>query len=162
MENNDNSSTGCNGNNDMDYKWNKKFIELSEYISNWSKDRSTKLCAIIATYDNRILSVGYNGFPAGCNDNVEERHQRPLKYMWTEHAERNAIYNAVRNGININNSIMYINWFPCADCARAIIQSGIKKLVCGEPNFNDERWGEYFKVSYEMLKECGIHLEYYK
>jgi len=55
---------------------------------------------------------------------------------------------------------MYLRWFPCTDCARAIIQSGITDLVCSIPDFKDERWGEDFKISFEMLKECGINLRY--
>ena len=140
--------------------WNKRFINLSEHISNWSKDKSVGVCAIITSPDNRILSIGYNGFPIGCDDTIEERHQRPNKYEWTEHAERNAIYNAARSGVNINNSTMYLKWFPCTDCARAIIQSGIKKLVCEKPDFSDKRWGPKFKIAHEMLNECNITIEY--
>lgn len=140
--------------------WNKWFIALAEYISTWSKDKNTGTGAIIASIDNRILSIGYNGFPFGCDDSIKERYERPQKYLWAEHAERNAIYNAVRNGININGSVMYLMWFPCADCARAIIQSGIKKLVCREPDFNDERWGNQFIVANQMFIECGIEVLY--
>jgi dCMP deaminase len=140
--------------------WNKRFLELSEHIATWSKDKSVGICAIIASSDNRILSIGYNGFPSGCDDSKPERYERPDKYLWTEHAERNAIYNAVRNGINIRGSIMYLRWFPCADCARAIIQSGIAKVVCDEPDINDERWGKHFEVAIQMFKECGVCVEY--
>lgn len=140
--------------------WNERFLSLTNQIASWSKDRSTKVAAVIVTTDNRILSFGYNGFPSGSDDSVAKRHERPLKYMWTEHAERNAIYNAVRNGININGSIMYLMWFPCTDCARAIIQSGINKLICKKPDFDDERWGEQFRISLEMLTECNIIIEY--
>lgn len=135
-------------------------MDLSEHISKWSKDKSIGTCAIIVSSDNRILSIGYNGFPSGCDDSVMERYERPDKYLWTEHAERNAIYNAVRNGININNSTMFLRWFPCADCARAIIQSGIKKVVCEEPNINDERWGKHFVVAIQMFKECDVYVEF--
>ena len=140
--------------------WNERFLELANHVSKWSKDKHTGTSAIIATSDNRILSIGYNGFPSGCNDSVEERYERPIKYLWTEHAERNAIYTAARNGININNSVMYLTWFPCADCARAIIQSGIKKLICKQPDLDNKQWGEHFKIALQMLKECGIIVEY--
>jgi dCMP deaminase len=142
--------------------WNKKFIELSKHIATWSKD-STKVGTVIINNDNRIVSVGYNGFPSGCNDDIPERHERPLKYSYSEHAERNAIYNASRIGVSTKDCIIYIStMFPCDDCARAIIQSGIRKLVCYKPDFNDVRWGEKFKISYEMLTEVGIEIIYYE
>lgn len=141
--------------------WNERFMNLSQHISKWSKDKSIGTCAIIVSPENRILSIGYNGFPSGCDDSIQERYERPEKYLWTEHAERNAIYNSARNGITINNAAIFLRWFPCADCARGIIQSGIKKIVCEEPNLNDERWGNQFKVSLQMFKECGIEVEYY-
>lgn len=146
----------------MKTNWNKRFIELAEFISKWSKDRSTGTCAVIADSNNRIISVGYNGFPSGANDNIDSRHERPAKYLYTEHAERNAIYNAVRVGVSVNGCTMYLMWFPCAPCARAIIQSGIKKLVCHRPDMNSEKWGDDFKVAIELLNECGVDVLYVK
>ncbi len=141
--------------------WNKRFIELAKHIAGWSKDKSTQTCAIITSKDNRVLSVGYNGFPSGCDDVNMPRYERPKKYLYTEHAERNAIYNAARNGINTNGATMYLMWFPCADCARAVIQSGITRLVCKEPDMNS-RWREHFVAAIEMLNECNIKIEYYE
>lgn len=138
----------------------KKFLNLSNHISEWSKDKSVGVCAIITSKDNRILSIGYNGFPSKCNDSIEKRHLKPVKYLWTEHAERNAIYNAARNGVNISKSTIYLNWFPCADCARAIIQSGITKIVCYPPDINHEKWGEHFIVAKKMFKECKVLIKY--
>ena len=140
--------------------WNKRFIELTKTIAGWSKDKSIGACAIIADEDNRIVSTGYNGFPSGCNDAIPERHERPAKYLYTEHAERNAVYNAVRIGVSVKNCTMYLMWFPCADCARAIIQSGIKKLVCHKPDLDTPKWGEHFKASLEMFEETGIEVVY--
>ena len=140
--------------------WNSRFIELTKHIATWSKDKSIGTCAIIADKDNRIVSVGYNGFPSGCNDEVNERYERPNKYLFTEHAERNAIYNAARIGVSTKNCTMYLMWFPCADCARAIIQSGIDTLVCYEPDLSTPKWGEHFKAALEMFKETGVKLEY--
>lgn len=141
--------------------WNKRFIELSKHIATWSKD-SKKVGCVISNNDNRIVSVGYNGYPTGCDDTKLERKERPLKYSFTEHAERNAIYNASRIGVSTKDCTMYLMWFPCDDCARAIIQSGIKKLVCSKPDLDDDRWGEKFKISLEMLNEVEIEIEYYK
>jgi len=145
--------------------WDKKFIELANLVATWSKDRSTKIGAVIVDDSHRVLSVGYNGFPVGFNDNVDSRHERPQKYMYTEHGERNAIYSAARNGISLVGSTMYIPWFSCADCARAIIQSGIKKIVCEQPDWkNDEkskRWEDSQKAALEMFIECGVEIQYY-
>lgn len=141
--------------------WDNKFIDLANFVKTWSKDKSTQTSAVIIDPEsNSILSIGYNGFPRGVNDQVEERYERPLKYKYTEHAERNAIYNAARNGIKLKGSVMYLQWYPCCDCARAIIQSGISTLFCGKPNFDDERWGEDFKITEVLLREGGIQVNY--
>ena len=140
--------------------WNKRFIELSKHIATWSKDINTVTGAVIADKDHRIVSVGYNGFPSGCDDSCKERYERPLKYMYTEHAERNAIYNAARIGVSTKDCTLYVMWFPCADCARAIIQSGITKLVCKEPDLELPKWGEHFKIALEMLKEAKVEINY--
>lgn len=142
--------------------WDKRFIDLTKHVASWSKDKSIGTCAVIVDDDNRIVSIGYNGFPSGCNDDIQERYERPLKYLYTEHAERNAIYNAARLGISVKGCKMYLMWFPCSDCARAIIQSGIKTLVCYKPNLEDSRWGEHFKVALEMFNECGVEIIYYE
>jgi len=144
------------------YKWDKRFIELAKHISTWSKDKSRQVGAVIVNDEKRILSVGFNGFPTGINDEIEERHQRPAKYKWTEHSERNAIYNAGRHGVILKGAIMYVTLFPCCDCARAIIQSGINTLVTKEPNFNDSKYGEDFKTSLEMLNEAKIKIIMYE
>ena len=140
--------------------WNKRFMELATFVSKWSKDKSTGTGAIICDDDKRIISIGYNGFPSGCNDEIESRHERPAKYQYTEHAERNSIYNAARIGAKTKDATIYVMWFPCTDCARAIIQSGIKKLVCKRPDFYDERWGQSFIAANEMLIECKIEIEF--
>jgi len=140
--------------------WNKRFLDLTKLIASWSKDKSVGVGAVIADKDNRIISVGYNGFPSGCNDDIPERHERPAKYLYTEHAERNAIYNASKIGSKTEGCTMYLMWFPCADCARGIIQSGIDTLVCHKPDLDTPKWGEHFKAALEMFEEAGIKLEY--
>lgn len=146
----------------MKVNWDKRFLELAQHIANWSKDRSTKVGAVIADSNHRLVSIGYNGFPSGISDEVDSRHNRPAKYMYTEHAERNALYTAARNGTNVEGCTMYLQWFPCADCARGIIQSGIKRLVCTPPNFNLEEWRASFMVAHEMLVEADIELKFVK
>lgn len=142
--------------------WHKKFIELSELVSTWSKDTSTKVGTVIVDEESKdVISIGYNGIPRNCDDNVEERHERPLKYKWFEHSERNAIYNAARLGKSTNNKTMYVQKFPCPSCARAIIQSGIKKIVSPTPDYSHHKYGDDFKISMQMLKEAEIKLLFY-
>ena len=95
-------------------RWKSKFMRLAEEIADWSKDRSSKVGCVIVGPSNEIRSTGFNGFPRGVADDISERLTRPEKYLWTEHAERNAIYNAARAGISLEGCTMYLPWFPCA------------------------------------------------
>jgi dCMP deaminase len=136
--------------------WDLRFMRLAEHIGTWSKDRSTRVGCIIVGPNREIRSTGYNGFPRGVDDAPEERHVRPAKYKWTEHAERNAIYNAARIGVPIDGCTMYVPWFPCMDCARAILQSGISVLVAYRPDVNDPKWGEDFQLAMILFNEAGV------
>lgn len=139
--------------------WDEFYLKMAYEVSLKSKDRSTKVGAVIVGQDNEIRSIGYNGFPRGVDDDVEERHERPAKYMYTEHAERNAIFNAVRANIPIKGCKMYLNFapYPCCDCTRAVIQSGIVEIITSNMDFSGiGGWTESLKVGGEMLKECGI------
>ena len=140
--------------------WDKRFMSLASHVASWSKDRSTKVGVVIAGPANEVRALGFNGFPRGCDDNIEERHERPNKYFWTEHAERNAIYNAARVGTSVEGCRIYVPWFTCIDCARAIIQSGITEMICTQPDFTDKQWGRSFKLALEMLKECDVDITY--
>ena len=139
-------------------KWHSRFLKLAHEVASWSKDRSTKVGAVIMGPDRDPRSFGYNGFPRNVNDEVEERHERPLKYSWTEHAERNAIYNAGRFGVALAGCSIYINRFPCASCARAIIQCGISRICCPQQPVNDGALDHSFDVSQVLIRESGITL----
>lgn len=143
-------------------KWDRRFLDLADHISAWSKDSSTKVGCVIVDTSKRVRSLGYNGFPVGVNDDVEERQQRPEKYLWTEHAERNAIYTAARTQTNLEDCILYCNYLPCADCARAIIQTGISCVVYKHENVNGAKessnWEATKSISKRMLKEAGVEL----
>ncbi len=141
--------------------WDNQFMGLTEHYASWSKDRSTGVGAVIVNEDNTDIVKGYNGFPRGANDDIEERHEKPTKYIWTEHAERNAIYKAAREGISTNGCKIYINYFPCVECSRAIIQAGIKTVIAPEPDLEHHKWGESWKTAIEMLEECGVKIKYY-
>lgn len=141
-------------------KWDLKFIELANYIATWSKDNSTKVGSVIVDDSNRIVSTGYNGMPIGFDDSVKSRYEKPQKYFYFEHSERNAIYSCAYAGKSTKNTTIYVQYYPCADCARAIIQSGIKRVVCTKPDFNNEKWGESWRIADELFNECGIEVKY--
>ena len=138
--------------------WDNRFLELAATIGTWSKDRSAKTGCIIVSSDRLIRSTGFNGFVRGVDDNVAFRHERPAKYSWTEHAERNAIYNAARSGFSLIGTTCYVNWFPCIDCARAIVQAGIVRLVGLQPDRADPKWGADFEFAIAMFQEVGLDL----
>lgn len=109
--------------------WDTYFMNLLEPISSRSKDPNTKVGCVIVSKDNNIISTGYNSFPRGICDDKAERFERPEKYLWIEHGDRNAIYAAARVGTALEGSRMYLTGLPCMDCSRAIIQVGIKEVI---------------------------------
>ncbi|MBL4731548.1 MAG: dCMP deaminase [Rhizobiaceae bacterium] len=138
--------------------WDIRFFELCDLVASWSEDRGRKVGAVIVGQSNEIRSTGYNGFPRKVNPIPKERHNRANgeKYFWFEHAERNAIYNAARHGSIIENCRIYCSMFPCADCVRAIIQSGIIELNTFSAPLDDDTFKRSFEVSRIMLNEAGI------
>jgi dCMP deaminase len=141
--------------------WDTRFMNLARHISEWSKDRSTKVGAVIVGPANEVRAMGYNGFPRGIDDDAPDRHERPEKYLWVEHAERNAIYNAARIGTPLSGCTMYVPWFPCMDCARAIVQSGIHLLVAHKPDLSDPKWGDDFKRALQLFDEAGVTIRWF-
>ncbi len=141
-------------------RWDQRFMALARHVGEWSKDRSRKVGCVVVAPDSTFRVVGYNGFPRGLNDDLDKRHARPTKYSWTEHAERNAIYAAARAGIPLVGCKMYLSWFPCADCARGIIQAGIVEVIAVRPDLTDPQWGQDFELSIELFKEAGLFLRY--
>lgn len=139
--------------------WDEYFFKIAETVSLKSKDPNTKLGCVIVGKNNEIKSTGYNSFVRNLNDNVVERQERPEKYFWIEHAERNAIYNAARNGTSLDGCKMYVTLMPCMDCARAIVQCGIKEIIVPKlNNDHNEKWNEHFKRTIELFNETGINL----
>ena len=132
-----------------------KLLNVAKAISELSKDKSTKVGAIAIGPNGEIRAMGYNGFPRGFNDDIESRHERPEKYIWTEHAERNLIYNAARVGVPLNGCTLIVTpLFPCIDCARAIVQSGITHIISDAKD--NPRWIESNNQAKELLTECNV------
>jgi dCMP deaminase len=138
--------------------WDVKFLELCEHIACWSKESGKKVGAVIVGPWNEIRSTGFNGFPRGIDDADLSRHDRDTgaKYLWSSHAERNAIFNAARVGIPLFGCGMYSNYFPCIECAKAIIQTGISRLVTRPPDLSDPKWGSEFEFSKMLFNESGV------
>jgi len=127
----------------------------------FSKDPHTKVGAILMASDfSRILSTGINGFPRNMNDTIEMRWERPTKYKYVAHAEMNAICNAARSGVSLDNSIAIVTLFPCSNCAKALIQAGIREIYVPENcmKCNITEWEEDFKISREMLFEVNVEV----
>jgi len=144
--------------------WTEYFLNIAEQVKLKSKDKSTQIGAVIVGVDNEVLSTGYNSFPRGLDDTIEERQERPEKYFWFEHAERNAIYNAARIGVSLKNSTIYLtSGLPCMDCARGIVNSGIKVVWCKTEctTKNKEKWVDSQMKSQQLLNECGVQVYYY-
>jgi dCMP deaminase len=133
-------------------KWDKRFIDLAEHIATWSKDPSTKVGAVIADNHNRVVSVGYNGFPrnvADCNERLDDRCE---KYDLTIHGEMNAILFANRD---LTGCTLYTYPLPpCVRCAAHIIQSGISRVVA--PSTDNQRWVDSCNKARSLLEEAGV------
>lgn len=145
--------------------WTHYFVNIAEVVKTKSKDINTQIGAVIVGRNHEIVSTGYNSFPRGIKDLEPERQERPEKYYWMEHAERNAIYNAARIGVSTNHCTMYLTCgMPCADCARAIINAGIRTVYCKstETSVKDERWVEHAKRSEIMFKEADVRVIFYE
>lgn len=139
--------------------WNEYFMSIAKTVALKSKDQSTKNGVVIVGPDNEIRSTGYNGFCRGMGDDDPAKHERPLKYKFFEHAERNAIYNAARFGAPTRGCKMYSTWPPCTDCARAIIQSGITAVTSIRVSDCPERWWGDMIAARQMLTECGVQVD---
>jgi len=145
-------------------EWTEYFLNIAEQVKQKSKDQSTQIGAVIVGEDKEVLSTGYNSFPRGLDDSLPERQERPEKYFWMEHAERNAIYNAARIGVSLKNSTIYLtSGLPCMDCARGIVNSGIKTVYCKQvcTTKNKDKWDESQNKSLELLGECDVDVIYY-
>ena len=133
--------------------WDEYFMGIAMLAAKRSKDPSTQVGACIVSPDNIIISTGYNGMPKGCSDDEFpwDREGDETKYPYVVHAELNAILNA--NGRDLRGSRLYVALFPCNECAKAIIQSGVQEVVY----LSDKYCGSWENTaSKRMLTAAGV------
>lgn len=141
--------------------WDEYFMGVATLAAMRSKDPNTQVGACIVSQSNKILSMGYNGFPIGCSDDEfpwnREGEPSDNKYFYTTHSELNAILNY--RGGSLEGSRLYVTLFPCNECAKAIIQSGIKTVV-----YNDNKYGDTpsVRASRRMFDAAGVKYYQYR
>ena len=139
-------------------KWDQRYLALAKEVSTWSKDPSTQVGAVTVGSKKEVLSQGFNGFPRGIDDTDERYHHRETKYKLVVHAEMNAIYNATYSGTSLDGATLYVYGLPiCSECAKGIIQVGIKKVVV-EKSKELDNWNESVQLSQKMFDEAGVEL----
>lgn len=140
--------------------WDERYLNLAQHISTWSKDPSRKIGAVVVGDGGQILSIGYNGFPRGIKDD-ERLHNRETKYPLVVHAEMNAIYNATLNGISLRGSTLYVWGLPvCSDCARGVIQVGIKRVIMNFIEGQIGHWHDHWNLTKDMFDEAGLEYQF--
>ena len=144
--------------------WDEYFMGMAQLSAQRSKDPNSQVGCCIVSSDNKILSMGYNGFPMGCSDdefpwNRENAAEDPYnaKYMYVTHSEMNAILNF--RGGSLEGSKLYVTLFPCNECTKAIIQSGIKTVIYACDKYADT---PSVKAAKRMMKAAGISYSMYK
>ncbi len=146
----------------QDYiSWDEYFMGIAKLSALRSKDPNTQVGACIVSEDNKILSMGYNGMPIGCDDdefpwNRDSDDPYDNKYYYSTHSELNAILNY--RGGSLEGAKIYVTLFPCNECAKAIIQCGIKKVIYDDNKYEDT---SSVKASERMFKSAGVEVEQY-
>ena len=139
--------------------WDEYFMGVALLSGMRSKDPNTQVGACIVSGDHKILSMGYNGFPSGCSDDVFpwDREGEDNKYFYTTHSELNAILNY--RGGSLEGATIYVTLFPCNECAKAIIQSGISEVVYDSNKYEHTM---SVKASKKMLEASGVIIRRYE
>jgi len=134
----------------------EQVMEIALEVATQSPDPSTQNGAVIISEKRGVMVHDCNRFPDGVQYS-DERWERPAKYEYVEHAERGSVFKAARLGIPTNNAVMVAVWAACSDCARAIVQSGIKTLVRG-PNGGAAHWDGSISIGDTILLEGGVNI----
>lgn len=140
-------------------KDNEQLLDQAIAAARQSPNRVRHVGAVLQPADGGPPLRSCNTFPHGVAD-TEPRHQGDGRLIWMEHAERNAIFAAARAGRSTAGAVLASSYFPCTDCARAIIQAGIRQLVTLPPDLDDPVWGASFGPSRTMLLEAGVQLHF--
>ena len=141
-------------------KWDRRYLELAQQVSTWSKDPSRQIGAVAVGSKGQVLAQGYNGFPRGMPDNMSWYMDRNIKYKYVVHAEMNVIYNATYNGVSLDGSTLYVYGLPvCSDCAKGVIQVGIKRVVMPNQEIPDH-WLESWNLTSRMFNEAGVDYDF--
>lgn len=142
-------------------KWDKNFLEVAKLVSTWSKDPSAQIGAVIVGDKQQIIAQGYNGFPRGVKDYKFRLFQRDVKYKYIIHAEMNALMNSIHNGANTNGATLYVSGLPvCHECAKMVIQAGIKRVIMDTPIKNTDKWGESGTLALSMFREAKVKYKF--
>ena len=141
--------------------WDEYFMSVAKLAALRSKDPNSQVGTCIVSKDNKILSMGYNGFPMGCSDDefpwARDGGELDTKYVYVTHSELNAILNY--RGGSLEGAKLYVSLFPCNECAKAIIQSGIKEIIYGEDKYPDT---PAVIASKRMLNSAGVIYRQYE
>lgn len=141
--------------------WDHYYLEICKVVAQRSKDPNTQIGCVIVGPNHEIRTTGYNSFPRGIRDDVPERLVRPAKYLWIEHAERNAICNAARAGTATEGCTIYVDIMCCMDCARALVQAGIVQVVISAERmaqYSSAQYDEHFGMVETLFQEAGIRV----
>ena len=141
--------------------WDEYFMTIALLSAKRSKDPSTQVGACIVDNENKVVSIGYNGMPRHCDDTKltwEKGEDLNNKYLYVCHAEFNAILNT-RDGSYLNGCKIYVTLFPCNECAKAIIQTGIKKVIYLSDKYQDQL---STRASKKLFEVAGVEIEQYK
>lgn len=135
--------------------WQNYFMDLAVQAATRSKDPTTQVGCVIVTEDKVVVAMGYNGIPRGVEDKPH-RMERPAKYLWTSHAEENAVAQAARVGARLSGGIAYVTHQPCCRCARILVQAGIAQVWYGDGQTSMDK--AEFDVARKMFHEAGVTL----
>jgi dCMP deaminase len=137
--------------------WHHRYLGLAREVASWSKDPSRKIGAIAVGSKGQVLAQGYNGFPRGISDDEIRLNDRELKYKFVVHAEMNLIYNATYNGVSLDGSTVYVTGLPvCSECAKGLIQVGVKRVVMAKLDETPPMWKESFDFTTKLFDEAKV------
>lgn len=140
------------------WKWVERYFEMARLVASWSKDPSTKTGAVIVGPDNGVISVGFNGFPAGMPDDEALYANRDEKYSRIVHCEVNALLR-VNGSLPPGSTLYTVPFASCDRCVVQMLQAGIKNFYAPSPDADKlKRWGDAFEKTYRYIRECNATL----